>query len=52
MEVFNNWMDVALHGVDMVVLGQRLDLMILQVFSNLNDFIILIISSVVLTPKV
>jgi len=30
------------HGLaDMVVLGSQLDLMILEVFSNINDFMIL-----------
>ena len=39
LEGVKNRVDVALG--DMVVLGYRLDLMILEVFSNLNDFMIL-----------
>ena len=45
------------HGlVDMVVLGWRLDLMILEVFSNLNDSMILLCDSMVghtkFTPRI
>lgn len=45
MEGLKKKLDIAHHDlVDKVVIGERLDLLILEVFSNLNDSVIVSLS--------